>query len=133
MEIDELDRLIAEYKSLPQFCGDNVDYADKKAVKKNNRAMDRMSKIVETIKDKFGKEGINKLTALLDIEDHKTNLCIATDLLNQADVDAKTEAKALEVIRRVSSTDDLLSLGFKVWLENYEKRNGGKNASQQKV
>jgi hypothetical protein len=133
MEIDELDKLIQEYKSLPQFCGDNVDYGDKKAVKKNNRSMDRMRKIVETIKDKFGKQGIDKLTALLDIEDHKTNLSIATNLLNQIDVDAETEAKALEVIRRVSLTDELLNLGFKMWLEDYEKRRGSKNASQHQI
>ncbi len=89
-----------------------------------------MRKIVEIIKDKFGKQGIDKLTALLDIEDHKTNLSIATNLLNQVEVDAETEAKALEIIRRVSSTDELLNLGFKVWLEDYEKRRGSKNASR---
>ena len=133
METDEPDKLIEEYKRLPQFCGDNVDYGDKKAVKKNNKSMDRMSKIVETIKDKFGKRGIDKLTALLDIEDHKTNLFIATNLLNQIDVDAETEARALEVIRRVSSTDELLKLGFKMWLEDYEKKRGSKNASQHQL
>jgi len=95
MKIDQLDKIIEEYKSLAQFCGDNVDCADKNAVKKNNRSMDRMSKIVETIKDKFGKEGINKLAALLDTEDHKTNLCIATNLLEQINVDAETQVGPL--------------------------------------
>jgi hypothetical protein len=75
-----LDQLVEEYKSLPQFCN-NVNYSDEAAIKKNNQAVKRMIKIVRAITSKFGPTGIHKLKPLLDIEEHKTNLWIATHLL----------------------------------------------------
>ena len=118
-----LDELIEEYRSLPQFC-DNIDYGDKQAVKKNNKSVDRMDKIVETIRDKFKEDGLNKLKTLLDIEEHKTNLWIATHLLEKVNVDKETEEKSLEIIKRISSTNELMELGFRSWLEEYERKRG---------
>ena len=83
-----------------------------------------MYKIVEKIRDKFGEAGINKLKGLLDIEDHKTDLWIATHLLERVKVDKETQEKSLQIIKRVSATDEVLELGYSHWLREYEKRRG---------
>ena len=115
--------LIEEYKTLTRLC-DNMDHGDKKAVKKNNTSVDRMYKIVEIVKDNFGEEGIGKLKELLGIQEYKTNLWIATHLLEKVEVDKKTELKSLEIIKRISATDELLKLGYGHWLLDYETRRG---------
>jgi hypothetical protein len=113
-----LDQLIQEYKTLPQFC-DQVNYSDEASIKKNNHAVKRMAKIVSTINSKFGPAGLHKLKPLLDIDEHKTNLWIATHLLEKADVDQQIEEKALAIIKRVSATDPLLKVGYEHWLKLY--------------
>ena len=113
-----LNELVEEYKTLPQFCA-NVNYADAVAIKKNNQAVKRMIKIVKTIISKFGTAGIHKLEPLLDIEEHRTNLWIATHLLEATEVDQPLEEKALSIIRRVSASDPLLKMGYEHWLKLY--------------
>lgn len=118
-----LEDLITEYTTLPKFC-DNVNYSDKKAVEKNNKSIKRMYEIVETIKSSYGEVGTSKLIGLLDIEDHRTNLWIATHLLERVAIDKKTEEKSLEIIKKVSATDKLLHLGYIQWLKDFEQNRG---------
>lgn len=113
-----LAQLIEEYKTLPQFC-DQLNYSDEAAIKKNNHSVKRMRKIVGIINSKYGAGGIHKLKPLLDIEEHKTNLWIATHLLEAADVDEPLEQKALEIINRVSATDPMLKIGYEHWMKLY--------------
>ncbi|RAV98240.1 hypothetical protein [Pseudochryseolinea flava] len=113
-----LDQLIEEYKSLPQFC-ENVNYSDEAAIKKNNQSVKRMIKIVKAIVKNYGGSGIHKLKPLLDIDAHKTNLWIATHLLEEVEVDEALEEKALDVIKRVSATDPLLKVSYDHWLKLY--------------
>ncbi|WKZ60448.1 MAG: hypothetical protein QY309_03015 [Cyclobacteriaceae bacterium] len=113
------DELIEEYKTLPRSCY-NVDYSDKKALKKNNYSVTRMYQIVEIIKNKFGAEGIGKLKPLLDITDFQTNLWIATHLLEKVPLDNETEKKALSIIEKVASGDDVLALGYQFWMKEWK-------------
>ena len=113
-----LDQLIEEYKSLPQFC-ENINYSDEASIKKNNQSVKRMIKIVKTGVKTFGGHGIHKLQPLLDIEEHKTNLWIATHLLEEVEVDQALEEKALAIIKRVSATDPLLKISYDHWLKMY--------------
>jgi hypothetical protein len=113
-----LDELVSEYRGLPQFC-ENVNYADEAAIKKNNHSVKRMIKIVKSVHKNFGIAGVQKLKPLLDIEEHKTNLWIATHLLEEVDVDQQLEEKALAIIRRVSATDPVLKVGYEHWLKMY--------------
>ena len=113
-----LDQLIEEYKNLPQFC-DNVNYADEAAIKKNNQSVKRMIKIVKAVVSKFGAGGVHKLKPLLDVEEHKTNLWIATHLLESVEVDQELEEKAIAIIKRVSAKDPLLKISYDHWLKMY--------------
>ena len=88
--MNTIEELIEEYKGLPKNCY-QIDYSNKKALKKNNTSVKRMYEIVETINKEFGEDGVSKLTALLDREDFRTNLWIATQLLEKVALDKATE------------------------------------------
>ncbi len=111
------DELIEEYKNLPRNCY-HVDYSDKKAVKRNNASVERMYQIIETINNDFGKEGILKLKALLDITDFQTNLWIAIHLMEKVALDKETEKKALSIIEKAAAGDG--GLGFRYWLRDWK-------------
>jgi hypothetical protein len=113
------DELIEEYKHLTQNCYD-IDYGDKKAVRKNNDSATRMYQIVETIISKFGAEGISKLKPLLDIADFRIDLWIATHLLEKVSLDKETEKKAFSIIEKVAAGDDVLALGYQYWIKDWK-------------
>jgi hypothetical protein len=115
------DELIEEYKTLTRNCY-QVDYSDKKAVKKNNDSVTRMYQIVETINNEFGTEGILKLKPLLDVVDFRTDLWTATHLLEKVTLDKGTEKKALNIIERVAAGDDTTALGFRYWIKDWKSK-----------
>ena len=55
----------------------------------------------------------------LDVEEHKTNLWIATHLLESVEVDQELEEKAIAIIKRVSAKDPLLKISYDHWLKMY--------------
>ena len=118
-----LSELIEEYKELPKHCY-RINYSGKEAVKKNNAAVARMYAIVETVVTTFGTEGTSKLAALLEIEDHQTNLWIATHLLEKVSLDKETEMKALSIIDNVAAGDDVVAIGFRYWLKVWNEKGG---------
>lgn len=126
------DELIEEYKTLSRNCY-QVDYGDKKAVKRNNQSVTRMYQIIETLKNEFGTEGIAKLKPLLDITDSKTDLWIATHLLEKVSLDNETEKKALSIIEKMAGGDDVLALGYQYWIKDWKLKRGNKNGAQQNV
>ena len=113
-----IDDLIEEYKKLPRYCY-AIDYNDKNAVEKNNKSVKRMYQIVETINIEFGIEGIQKLKPLLDIVDFRTNIWIATHLIEKVSLDKETENKALDIIKKVAEGNDLSALGYQYWLRDW--------------
>ncbi len=118
-----LEHLIEEYKTLPPLC-DNIDFANPDAIRKNNDAIKRMVKIVKAVKREFGPKGISHLKKLLDIQDHKTNLWIATHLLENVELDPETENKAVNIVKTVSATDPILKSSYEHWIQNWKFRNG---------
>ena len=112
------DELVEEYKGMIRNCY-QIDYGDKKTVKKNNDSVTKMYQIIETINREFGTEGILKLKPLLDIVDFQTDLWTATHLLEKATLDKETEKKALSINEKVAAGDDALALGYQYWMKDW--------------
>jgi hypothetical protein len=117
------DELIEEYKGLPQNCYE-INYADKKAVKKNNNSVKRMYKIIDILIKDGGNEWVSEFKKLLDSEDYRTNLWAATHLLEKLKLEEETETKALEIIKKAATGDDVLAQGYKYWLRDWESKRG---------
>lgn len=81
-----------------------------------------MYQIVETINIQFGTDGIQKLKPLLDIADLRTNLWIATHLLEKVSLDKETENKALDIIKKAAEGNDLSALGYQYWLRAWNSK-----------
>ncbi len=118
-----IEELLNEYQKLAKYCY-NVDFADKKAVKKNNDSVDRTYQIIEIIKSEFGNEGISELKKLLDTSEFDINLWVATDLLEKFSLDKETERKALDIIEKVAAGDDVLALGYQHWIKDWKLKKG---------
>lgn len=119
----EIDKLIAEYKEQAAICA-KTDYADKKSVRQNNKAVDRMYAIVTTIDRNFGPDGIVKFQELLDVKEYNIDLWSATHLLERLKVEKSIEEKALTIIETVAKGKGVEALGYQYWLKDwYEKRN----------
>lgn len=119
----EIDKLIAEYKEQAAICA-KTDYADKKSVRQNNKAVDRMYAIVTTIDRNFGPDGIVKFQELLDVKENNIDLWSATHLLEHLKVETSIEKKALTIIETVAKGKGVEALGYQYWLKDwYEKRN----------
>ncbi len=114
----EIDNLIEEYRNLPKICA-KIDYADKKSVKANNKAVSRMYKIVDLLNQ--DSIGFARFKELLDINEYKTNLWVATHILEKMNPEKDTERKALNIIQDAAAGNDILALGYQTWLKNYKK------------
>lgn len=119
----EIDKLIVEYKEQAAICA-KTDYADKKSVRQNNKAVDRMYAIVATIDRDFGPDGVAKFQVLLDIKENNIDLWTATHLLERLKVEKSTEQKALTIIETVAKGIGVEALGYQYWLKKwYEQKN----------
>jgi hypothetical protein len=112
-----LNQLIDEYKQMASVCH-NFDYADKKAVKRNNKAASRMYEIVHAIRKEFGEIGIKEFAKLTDIKQDRVDLWASIQMLEKMNVDKDTEKKALTIIKEEAKD----SLGHQYWLKNYNDK-----------
>ncbi len=113
--------LIQEYIELTKNCA-STDYGDKKSVRLHNKSVDRMYEIAEKIGYEQTTETIDDFAKLLNITDNKTNIWAATHLLERIPADKKVEEKALSIIQQVAKGESSESMGFKIWLENYNEK-----------
>jgi hypothetical protein len=116
-----LTNLIDEYKSLAEVCA-KIDYSDKKSIRNNNKAVGRMYKIVEKIRDDFGVEGLSQFQELLDVPTYKTNLWVAIQMLEKTTVSREVENKALKIIEEEAKGETTNALGTSIWLKDYKKK-----------
>jgi hypothetical protein len=112
-----LTELIDEYKQMTSICH-NIDYADKKSVKLNNKSVTRMYQIVDKIKTEFGDNGIIEFAKLIDIKKDRTDIWASVQMLEKMTVDKATEAKALTIIKQEAKQ----SLGMEYWLKSYQDK-----------
>ena len=108
--------LIDEYKEMAQICY-HIDYSNKKSVKNNNKAVDRMYQIVNIINSDFGGDGINEFKKLIYYKENKTDLWAAVHMLEKMEIDKATMQKALTIIKQEAKQ----SVGLEYWLKAYEK------------
>lgn len=111
----KLKALIDEYIQMASICN-NVDYSDKKSVRNNNKAVDKMYEIVQIINTDFGKDGISEFIKLIDETENEANLWASVQMLEKMTVDKITEEKALRIIEQEAKQ----SIGMQYWLRDYQ-------------
>ena len=107
---------------MTKICAE-TDYADKKSVRKNNSTVNEMYKILESISKSENQADIQKFAELLNVEENRTNLWVATQMLEKLSVDKKTEQKALKIIKNVANGNGTEAMGFQIWLSEYQINN----------
>jgi predicted transcriptional regulator len=112
-----LDQLIDEYKQMAAICH-NFDLTDKKAVKRNNKAVSRMYEIVHKIRKEFGYNGVTEFAKLIDIKQDRVDLWASIQMLEKMTFDKGTEKKALAIIKEEAKD----SLGHQYWLKIYQDK-----------
>ena len=110
-----------KYLKQTQICSE-TDYAEKNSVRKRNSAVKEMYRIVNSIAERNDQVEILNFADLLNIEENRTNIWAAVQILEKLDVDNKTEHQALEIIKKAACGVDPDALGFQLWLENYVKK-----------
>ncbi len=118
----KIDNLKERYLKLTKICAE-TDYADKKSVRKNNSSINEMYKILESISESKNQTDIQKFAELLNVEENRTNLWVATQMLEKLNVDKKTEQKALKIIKNVANGNGTEAMGFQSWLSEYQIKN----------
>lgn len=113
-----LNELIEEYRQMASICN-NIDYSDKKSVKRNNRAVSRMYEIVHKLRKEFGNIGMAEFAKLIDVKQDRTDLWASVQMLEKMTVDKDIEAKALTIIKEEAKQ----SLGMEYWLKSYYNKN----------
>lgn len=113
--------LIQEYLELTKTCA-STDYGDKKSVKRHNKLVDRMYEIAEKIGYEQTTETIEDFAKLLDVADNKTNVWTAVHILERIPADKTIEEKALKIIKQQADGNTAEAMGFKIWLDNYQKK-----------
>ncbi len=113
-----LQELIKEYKEQVVICS-NIDYSNKDSVKSNNKGVDRMYQIVDTIHSQFGVEGLHEFAHLLDLVENETNVWVAVHIVEKMNPDSKRKEEALSIIRKVADRNTAQGLGFRHWLKNH--------------
>ena len=76
----KIENLKERYLKLTKICAE-TDYADKKSVRKNNSSVNEMYKILESISEFKNQIDIQKFAELLNVEENRTNLRVATQML----------------------------------------------------
>ena len=119
MNIEDLKE---KYLKLTKICAE-TDYADEKSVQKNNSAVNDMYNIIELISKKESQVEIQKFSELLTVEENRTNLWVAAQMLEKLNVDKETETRALKIIKKVARGNGTEAMGFQSWLSDYETKN----------
>src|SRR5690349_5861259 len=89
-----------------------IDYLDKKTVRANSKAVNTMYEIVKLIDKKFGAEGINQFSELLDRRENSAYLWAAAQLLEKMNPNDITRKKALKIIKEIASSNHPSTFGF---------------------
>jgi hypothetical protein len=117
-----IENIKERYLKLAKIC-DETDYADKKSVRKNNSAVNEMYKIIDLISESENQFEIKSFAELLNVENNRTNLWVATQMLEKLNVDQKTEQPALKIIKNVATGNGTETMGFQSWISEYQIQN----------
>ena len=110
----DLEKSLEEYKKCVDICS-KIDYANKKNINANNRAVKKMYSLLNEIKQN-NKDDIKYFYELLGNE--MAGKWFSHQLLELFQVDPKIEKMALKIIKKLSRKE----VGEKYWLNDYKKR-----------
>jgi hypothetical protein len=115
-----IDYLKAEYKRQTEICAE-TDYADKKTIRKNNAAVDRMYAIIDSVSKSEEKDAITNFAQLLNEEENRTHIWAAIQMLEKLKVDEITKKVAIKIIETEAKSDSDSAVGLQYWLEKHQK------------
>ncbi len=110
--------MIEEYKKFSEIC-ENTDYSNKQSVKKHNKAVNGMYKIIEKVAQK-GQSSVDKISQLLD--DKISRKWVAFQLLEKVQVTSDIELKCLSIIEDIASGDGAEAMGSRIWLDEWKAK-----------
>ena len=112
--------MLEEYRECAEICS-RINYHDKKTIKANNHAVDKMYRIVEKA-EKKGSASIAELATLLD--ESGSAEWLSYQLLERASVTPQIERKCLAIIYKLAMGENAEAMGSQMWLKNwYKKKN----------
>lgn len=116
---------LVQYRKCAETCS-KIDYGKKATVRANNRAVDKMYKIVyEAVRQ--GQSAIDELSTFLD--EPLSGPWLAHQLLEKAAVSPEIERKCLSIIWKLATQENGKlgqQMGEKMWLKKwYEKKPSG--------
>jgi hypothetical protein len=114
--------LIELYITQSKICSE-INFEDKKSVKANNNAIDKMYKIIEDLKNNFSNVEFEEFYLILDIKDFGVNLWGAIHLLEKISLPNIIKNKALKIITNEIKNNESNSYGLQIWLDNWTKNN----------
>jgi len=117
--------VLDQYRKCTEICS-KIDYGNKASIRVNNRAVDKMYKIVgDAVKQ--GHSAVNELVKLLD--EPLSAPWIAHQLLEKTTVCQEVEKKCLSIIWKLATEDGGepgQQVGEQIWLKQwYEKKSSG--------
>lgn len=112
--------LLNEYKDCVRI-NVNIDYGNKNAVRKANKAVDRMIKISRLISEKYSSR-IYDFAQLLNEKEGRIDIWVAHHILENMVYTSDLELRALNVIIEHSKEDSINGLGNQMWLEDWYKK-----------
>lgn len=114
-----MNQLLEEYKKLAQICAE-TDYGNQASVRRRNKAVARMYKIVEAVGSEQTDEIRQQFVELFDITDYDTHLWAAIHLLERFYLRIQKRKK-----RRLRSSGWLLrEIIQKLWATGFGWKNG---------
>ncbi len=103
--------VVDEYHKLAEICS-KVDYGDMKIVRANNRAVDKMYKIV----GQAAKAGDQKLAELIKLLDDPISApWIAHQLVEKAKISEEIKLRCFKIIQRLAENGDSLTRRGELW------------------
>ena len=119
---DSFDSLVEKYKNYAKVHFE-VDYGDKKSVKKGNQAARDMRRIAYEINELY-MDKIERFAELLSEGAYKKDIWVAHHILECMNYSREIEKKALNVIEKYSMGDSAEALGNKMWLKDWKSKKG---------
>ncbi len=107
-----------EYIKCAEICA-QIDYSDKKSVRANNRAVDKMYSLVERAKV----EGHESVAVLIDLLNHPlAGSWIAHQLVERIDINIELAKKCFKIIEPLTEGKSANAMGERMWLTEYQKK-----------
>ncbi|NIK80454.1 galactokinase [Paenibacillus castaneae] len=99
-----------------------IDYSNKKSVKRANKAVVEMIRIAQRINIDFPQK-MDEFSELLNEKKYRLDIWVAHHLLERMNYTKDMEEKAIAVIEEYAKEDSADGLGNRMWLSEWRKKN----------